>query len=30
MRSAASGSPDGLVQFTVSGVPSGHAVGLVA
>ena len=30
MRSAASGSPSGCVQFTVSGVPSGTAAGLVA
>ena len=30
MRTAASGSPRGCVQFTVSGVPSGHAAGFVA
>ena len=30
MRTAASGSPRGCVQFTDSGVPSGHAAGFVA
>ena len=30
MRTAASGSPRGCVQFTASGVPSGHAAGFVA